>query len=159
MTINIVSSVLINRHFIRWFGLRLADILPLILFDRCLLLPYLQLIPILSSGIIAARLKQIPPDIPLLLLLDLSALLLQLALLFLRDLLLLLLHPPLHQLFLLPNLSLLFLLLPRPVLHLALQLLLVLLLAGFPIRVILVAIPGKVSPLSHKVSRLLWLHR
>lgn len=121
-------------------------------------MPYLRLIPVLSSGIVAAWLKQIPPDIPLLLLLDLPALLLQLPLLLLRDLLLLLLHPPLHQLFLLPNLSLLFLLLPRPVLHLALQLLLVLLLARFPIRVILVGIPGKVGSLSHKVPRLLWLH-
>ena len=136
----------------------MANVLPLILFGRGLLLPYLRLIPVLSSGIVAARLKQIPPDIPLLLLLDLPALLLQLPLLFLRDLLLLLLHPPLHQLFLLPNLSLLFLLLPRPVLHLALQLLLVLLLARFPIRVILVAISGEVSSLSHKVTRLLWLH-
>lgn len=120
----------------------LAKVLPLLLFGRHLLLPCLRLIPVLCSGIVAARLEQIPPDIPLLLFLDLPALLLQLPLLLLRDLLLLLLHPPLHHLFLLPDLTLFFLLLPRPILYLALQLLLVLLLAGFPIRVILITIRG-----------------
>ena len=152
----IVSSVLIIRHFNSLFCLRLADALLFLLFDWCLLLPHLRLVAVLSCRIVTARLKQIPPHIPLLLFLDLPAFLLQLPLLLLRDLLLLLLHPPLHDLFLLPYLSLLFLLLPRPVLHLALQLILVLLLARFPIRVILVGIPGKVGSLSHKVSRLLW---
>jgi hypothetical protein len=105
-------------------------------------LPCLLLIPVLCSGIVATRLEQIPPHIPLLLFLYLPALLLQLPLLLLRDLLLLLLHPPLHHLFFLPNLPLLFLLLPRPILDLALQLLLILLLSGFPVGVILVAIRG-----------------